>query len=176
MERLVAIVMGSSFAAACSAAGGPAATCAAMIRAQATEDVAAIRSITVSPDALAGLLDCPAGTKATWNTVAERAAKIERMIAHGRGCGGSDRSVALESFDGEYSRSEWRSYRAGDTFENGDCTVRAPFAVERYRVVLGSKSAFAPGKLHRSHKPMVLWHVGNRWLVWDDPLENEGCE
>lgn len=147
-----------------------------MIRAQATQDIAAIRAVTVSPDALAGLLDCPAGTKSIWNTVAERATKIERMIAHGRGCSGSDRSVALESFDGDYSRNEWRSYRAGETFENGDCTVRAPFAVERYRIVLAFRSAFVAGEPHRSHKPMALWHVGNRWLVWDDPLDNEGCD
>lgn len=86
----------------------------------------------------------------------------------------SRRSAASRFLPSCYARNEWRTYQAGDVFGSSDCTVRAPFAIESHRIVLGSRSPF--GDPHESHKPIGLWHVGDRWLVWSDPLDTEGCD
>lgn len=160
----------------CAAAGchnhDPHAAIADFVTAVDRRDADAALERMVSPAQLSTLLDCPAGAiDGAWLLPSARAARLDH--AREKWMAAREMRVTLGPLFEEYDRpAQWKTYEPGDVLSG--CRVKAPFAVEVYRVVL----VFDGGVMRHveSTKPVDIWRIENRPYLWDDPFDTEVWE
>jgi len=144
---------------------------AALISAVERKDIDAVKKLLVSPEQVAGLIECTGHH--TWYTRAGRAEWISEQLAEYTHHDPASSGVALGDLWEEYDNpAQWHAYRPGDPVDGPDCHAKAAFEIQVYRIELHIEKQYSSAVT--STKPVELWRIDGSWLVWDNPLNAEG--